>query len=165
MKNLIKTNGIIFKSLISLIFLLGFSSALFAQNCEITESNGMGYTTTITSVTDNGDGTYEIVLTVEHNGCSGPACKELSHYSIEGDAGTYSDISVNVVSGGMTYGTIDYGPNIGPPSYPFDGFKVDGISGIGGGDAGVFTVTYTLTYLENQQTLGKAGGNYNNIGS
>jgi LruC domain-containing protein len=34
---------------------------------------------------------------------------------------------------------------------------VDGTNGIGDGMAGVFTVTYTLTYLQDQQTSAKAG--------
>ncbi len=154
-----KFKNILFTSALSLIILLGFSSFANADECEITKTNGMGFTTTITSVTDNGNGTYTIVLTVDHDGCGGPSCKELSHYSVEADAGTYSDISVNVTAGGMTYGSIDLGPNLG--SDPFDGFKIDNTSGIGNGNAGTFTITYTLTYLQDQQTSAKAGPSSN----
>ena len=125
--------------------------------CDVTKENGGGFTTTISGVQNNGDGTYTIELTIEHDGCGGPSCKELSHYSVEADPGTYSDVSVTVVSGGMTYGQIDMGPNLG--SDPFDGFKIDGTSGIGGGDAGIFTVTYTIDNLQDQQTSAKAGPN------
>ncbi|MCF8304059.1 MAG: LruC domain-containing protein [Bacteroidales bacterium] len=153
-KNIPKILAAIF---VMALFLFASKNASAVVTCEITKTNGGGFTTTITSVEENQDGTYTIVLTVEHDGCGGPGCKELSHYSVEADPGTYSDISVNVISGGMTYGQIDYGPNLG--SDPFDGFKIDGISGIGGGDAGVFTITYTLDELQDQQTSAKAGPN------
>lgn len=142
-----------------IVLLSSFSTILIGQtNCEITKGHGQGYSTTITSVTDNGGNSYTIVLTVEHNGCPGPSCKELSHYSIEADENTYSDVSVNIVSGSMTYSKIDMGYNLGKD--PFDGFKIDGTKKIGDGDAGVFTITYTLTGgLQNQQTLVKPGKN------
>ena len=89
-------------------------------NCEITKTNGGGFTTTIQSVVENCNNTYTITLRVNHTGCGGPSCKELSHYSIEAAAGTYSGVSVNVLSGGMTYTNIDLGPNLG--SDPFKGF-------------------------------------------
>ena len=143
------------------ILFMVFSFAGHAQDnpCDVTKVNGGGFTTTIQSVVCNpGSNTHTIILRVEHDGCPGPACKELSHYSIEADPGTYSNVSVSVISGGMTYSNIDLGPNLG--SDPFDGFKIDGTSGIGDGNAGVFTVTYTLSGgLQAQQTSAKAGGN------
>ncbi|MBU1010749.1 MAG: LruC domain-containing protein [Bacteroidetes bacterium] len=130
----------------------------FATVCEVTKTNGGGFTTTIESVVDNCDGSHTIVLRVEHNGCGGPSCKELSHYSIEAVPGTYSNVSVDIRSGIMTYDEIDMGPNLGGD--PFQGFKVDGTSNIGDGDAGVFAVTYTLTGgLQAQQASAKAGQN------
>ena len=122
--------------------------------CEITGTNGGGFTTTIQDVVQNCDGTYTITARVDHSGCGGPSCKSLSHYSIEAAAGTYSNVSVNVLSGSLNYNYAN-GPNLG--SDPFSGFKLDNTSGIGGGNAGSFTVTYTLTSLQNQQFSAKAG--------
>ncbi len=126
--------------------------------CAITKINGGGFTTTLTSVVQNGS-SYVVVLTVEHDGCNGPVCKELSHYSVEGLPGTYSNVSVQIISGNMTYSNIDMGPNLGA-STPFQGFKIDGTHGIGDGQAGKFTITYMLTSLQAEQTLAKAGQNY-----
>ncbi len=124
--------------------------------CEVEKTNGGGFTTTVESVVDNCDDTHTIVLRVEHNGCGGPSCKELSHYAVEADPGTYSNVSVEVISGQMTYQSIEMGPNLGVT--PFQGFKIDGIKKIGGGRAGVFTITYTLDGgLQDQQTSAKAG--------
>lgn len=121
------------------------------NTCAIEKDNGGGFETAISNVVDNGNN-YTITLTVVHNGCGGPACKELSHYSVEADPGSYSDMSVSGISG-----RIDRGPNLG--SDPFDGFKIDNTSGIGDGQAGTFTVTYTLDDLQDQRTSAKAGPN------
>lgn len=144
--------------------LVGFAfTGLKAQSpaCEITKTNGGGFTTTIESVTQECVGNvtkYHIVLRVAHNGCSGPTCKALSHYSVEALPGTYSNVGVQVISGNMTYTNIDLGPNLG--SDPFQGFKIDGTKNIGDGKAGVFKVSYTLTgSLQNQRTSAKAGTN------
>lgn len=153
----------LFYSIAVLLFTVVFIGKTSAVVCEITKENGGGFTTTIESVTDNCDNTFTIVLRVEHDGCGGPSCKELSHYSVEADPGTYSDISVDVREGGMEYGFIDYGPNLG--SDPFDGFKLDETSGIGGGMAGVFAITYTLSGgLQDQQASAKAGSNGQIVG-
>ncbi len=101
--------------LVTIIFLTFVGSAQ-AVVCEITKSNGGGFTTTIESVECQNDN-YTIVLRVESDGSG----KELSHYSIEADAGTYSNVSVDILSGNMSYGNIDLGPNLG--SDPFSGFK------------------------------------------
>jgi LruC domain-containing protein len=146
-----------FGAFVLMMALMSFSLSSQAVVCEITKTNGGGFTTTIQSVIDNCDGTYTIILRVEHDGCPGPTCKELSHYSVEADPGTYSNISVAIISGGMTYGNIDMGPNLG--SDPFDGFKIDDTEGIGDGMAGEFTITYTLVGLQDQQTSAKAGQN------
>ncbi len=139
--------------------LVSLPSIVFASgSCEITKTNGGGFTSTIQSVVQNCNNTYTITLRVDHNGCGGPSCKELSHYSVEAAAGTYSGVSVNVLSGGMTYTNIDLGPNLG--SDPFKGFKVDGTKKIGGGMAGSFTLTYTLAgNLQSQRASAKAGTN------
>ena len=130
----------------------GFDFGL-SNNCSITKAHGRGYYTSITSVVNNG-GSYTIVLKVEHSGCYGPHCHALSHYSVQATPGTYSNVSVNVLSGSMTYSCIDMGPNIGEPFY---GFKIENTSGIGDGQPGVFTITYTLQNIQNQYTNAKAG--------
>ncbi len=137
-------------------FILFITSTAFADNCPVTKINGGGFSTTITSVTDNGSD-YTIILTVEHDGCPGPVCKELSHYSVEADENSYSNIYVDVLAGNMTYDNIDLGPNLG--SDPFDGFKIDETSGIGDGMSGIFTITYNLSNLQDQQMSAKAGQN------
>ncbi|NOY50483.1 MAG: LruC domain-containing protein [Chlorobi bacterium] len=130
--------------------------------CGITKVNGGGFSTTISSVTQVG-GQYVITLTIDHDGCGGPSCKELSHYSIEADNGTYSNVSWNQVWGDETMeGEIEM--SLGNND-PFDGFKLDDTENIGDGDAGQFTISYTLTYLQDQQTLAKAGNNYTQIAS
>ncbi|GCD78110.1 hypothetical protein JCM31826_15920 [Thermaurantimonas aggregans] len=123
--------------------------------CEITKINGGGFSTTISSVVCNPNNTYTIVLHVSHNGCGGPKCKELSHLSIEAAPGTYSNISLQVLSGSMTGGNLVMGPNLG--SDPFQGFKFDNTKKIGGGRAGLLRITYTLTSLQNQRVSAKAG--------
>ncbi len=141
-----------------LILFIVCTNSGFSQKtpCSVNKYNGGGFSTTIQSVVCNANGTYAIVLLVNHNGCQGPLCKALSHYSVEADPGTYSNVSVQVTSGGMTYSNIDLGPNLG--SDPFQGFKIDGVSGIGDGLAGSFTVTYTLTGpLQDEQVSAKAG--------
>ena len=129
------------------------------NNCTITKANGGGFFTTISSVINNG-GSYTVVLTIEHNGCPGggqQGCKELSHYSVEADKNTYSNVAVTVIEGDMEYDGIDMGWNLGGD--PFNGFKIDETEDIGDGNAGVFTITYTIDYLQDQQTSAKAGNN------
>ncbi len=145
--------------IVSLLLLVGlYSQAAAVVSCEITKTNGGGFTTTIESVVDNCDGSYTIVLRIEHNGCGGPSCKTLSHYSVEADPGTYSDVSIDIREGQMTYTELELGPNLG--SDPFQGFKIDGVSKIGGGKAGIFAITYTLSGgLQDQRISAKAGQN------
>ena len=97
---------------------LGFTrTASAVVSCEITKENGDGFTTTIEWV-ECEDGLYTIILRVESDGSG----KELSHYSVEADPGTYSDIIVEVIEGNLTWEGIDYGPNLG--SDPFQGLSV-----------------------------------------
>lgn len=147
----------------SILFRIGLLAAFVTSNfvsaqssaCEITKINGGGFSTAIKSVVCNPNNTYTIVLHVTHNGCGGPSCKELSHLSIEAAPGTYSNMSLQVISGSMTGGNLVNGPNLG--SDPFQGFKFDKTKNIGGGKAGVLQITYTLTSLQNQRVSAKAG--------
>jgi len=126
-----------------------------SDNCTAYFEQGLGYTTSIFSTTDNGNGTYTIRLRVEHDGCSGWFCKELDYFAVEAEPGTYSDISVDLLEGNFNYEDINLGPDIGES---FDGFKVNNTSGIGNGQAGAFLVTYTLNgELQNQKVKIKAG--------
>ncbi|MDP1725575.1 MAG: LruC domain-containing protein [Bacteroidota bacterium] len=144
---------------LTLIALLAFTQKA-AAICSITKTNGMGYTTTIESVVNNCNGTYTIQLILTHNGCSGSACAELSHLSIQATPGTYSAISRTVLSGGFTYTNLVLGPNLG--SDPFQGFKFDGTDNIGDGQAGSVRITYTISgALQQQQVSAKAASSGN----
>ncbi|MCX6282624.1 MAG: hypothetical protein NTW31_00060, partial [Bacteroidetes bacterium] len=122
-------------------------SLIFAQTksiCDIYKNNGGGYSTTITSVVCNqSDHSHTIVLRVEHNGCDGASCPAISRFSIQAAAGTYSNVAISILYGGMTFTGINYGPVLSGD--PWNGFRIEGITGIGNGNAGVFTITYKLT--------------------
>jgi LruC domain-containing protein len=120
-------------------------------------ANSFGYGTKIQSVTQNG-ANYDITIQVAHNGCGGSNCKALSHYAIEVDSGNLVGIPVFTPSTGMS-GNLVYGL----PQYAFDGFKIDNTSGIGGGIANTFLVTYTVGSLQNQRFVAKAGNSYDRI--
>jgi LruC domain-containing protein len=157
MKNTIKLSHLL-TIVLAFVFSTAYTNKAVGQsNCEITGVNGGGFTTTIQSVVDNCNGTHTIVLRVEHDGCGGPSCQDLSHYSVEAIPGTYSNPQVSVISGTLNY-TLVMGPNLGQD--PFQGFKLDEVSGIGGGKAGAFTISYTLEGgLQDQQVSAKAGNN------
>jgi len=126
--------------------------------CEIEMDHGQGFLTTISSVSDNGDNTHTIVLNVKHVGCSGN-CKSMAHYAVEALEGTYSDVSIAVISGSLNYNNIDLGPDLGGD--PFTGFRLTSTAGFGNGNIGEFTITYTLTGgLQDQRTLVKAGNKF-----
>ncbi|MDO3695830.1 choice-of-anchor A family protein [Wenyingzhuangia sp. chi5] len=126
------------------------------------KENGGGFSTRINKVTHNSNGTYTIQIEVSHDGCSGPSCKELSHFSVEvNNSNTFSDVIWNSVSGSVS-GNIEL--SLGNND-PFDGFKLDNVNGIGGGKKGSFTMTYTLSALQDQDFLAKAGNNYTQIAS
>jgi LruC domain-containing protein len=139
--------------------MLLFPTTGLAQDavCDLTKSNGGGFTTSIQSVVcNNSNSTHTIVLRVDHNGCGGTLCKALSLFAVQASPGTYSNVSIQVISGSMTYTGIDMGPNLGG-AVPFQGFKIDGILGIGNGIAGSFTITYTLSGgLQAEQVSAKA---------
>ena len=125
--------------------------------CDIYKSNGGGYSTTLTSVVCNqADLSHTITLRVEHNGCDGPSCPAMSRFCVQAAAGTYSNIVVNIQYGGMTFTGINPGPVL--PGDPWNGFRIEGISGIGNGNVGVFTISYKLTGpLQDQQVSARAG--------
>lgn len=127
-----------------------FTLALRGQDdCDVTKSHGSGYTTTIASVAPDGEGGYDITLIVTHNGCGGNSCRALSSYAVQAAPGTYSDISVEVLSGQMTYRMINMGPTL--PGSGFQGFRIEPIGGIGFGIAGSFAVSYSISGpLQNQ---------------
>lgn len=126
------------------------------------KENGGGFSTRINSVVKNTNDTYTIEVEISHDGCSGPDCKALSHFSVEVEnSNNFSNVSWNSVEGN-TSGDISL--SLGKND-PFDGFKLDNVNGIGDGDAGSFTITYTLDNLQDQQFLAKAGNNYTQIAS
>lgn len=125
-----------------LVFFTLVSYSLHAQSdCSVSVVHGEGYTSTITSVIDNGDDSFTVTILVENDGCID--CKAINRYSIQATPGTYSDISAEVQSGNFTFNSIDEGPVV--RCFPFEGFGLVGINGIGNGDAGSFSITYTLS--------------------
>lgn len=144
--------------LISLSVFFVIPNILSAQSfCATTKAHeSSGYSTVIESVSINDQNAYDIVLKVSHNGCSDSQCKALNQYSVEADEGTYFNISYVTIYGNMTSNGINMGPNLG--GTPFDGFRIASISGIGNGQAGVFHILYTLSYLQDQQVQIKASG-------
>ena len=117
---------------LSLLFIVFNLADIKAQaNCDVTKVHGLGYSTTIKSVINNSGNIYTITLSVKHDGCPGPVLKELSNYAVEAKQGTYSNVSVAVISGSMTYTNINMGPYLS--GVPFNGFKIEGIDNIGEG--------------------------------
>ena len=130
---------------------ISLENPIYNNDCSITKANGGGYSTTIQSVINNEDSTYQIDLLVEHNGCEGSECPSLDSYSVEATPGTYSNVSFTGVSGNL-----DLGPDLGDELY--DGFMIDDINDIGNGNPGSFTLVYTLSgSLVNQNVNAKAG--------
>ena len=115
-------------------------------NCQVAKTTSGGYETTLAGVTYNADDTYTIELTLIHNGCSGPHCPELTDFSVEADAGTYSNVSFSNASG-----VLDLGPHL--ENAPFQGFQINSSGGIGNGNAGTLNLTYTVTELQDQRTV------------
>ena len=153
---------LIYTSIIIALFGIG---NLMAQTT-ITKSHYDGavygyYTTTIQSVVCSNN-EYTITLNVVSESCTGGGktnpCKELSHFSIEAVSGNYNfnDVSYSVLTGGMSGNLVNGLGN----NDPFDGFKIDNVSGIGGGTTGSFSVTYTLSNLQDQDILAKSGQTY-----
>jgi len=72
--------------------------------------------------------------------------------------GTYSNVSLSLVAGTMSYASLNEGPNLG--TEPFQGFKYVGIKDIGRDKAGTFTVSYTLNgNLQDQRISCNTGSN------
>lgn len=145
------------KSLLTIGLLAVFSifysiSAKATENCLVSKEHGQGYTSSISLVTDNGDGSYTITLYITQEGPA--SCNQLKRYSVEAAAGTYSNISVTVITGNMQYSGITFGPSL--TGDPFTGFRLNNITGIGGGQPGSFAIRYTLTGgLQNQRVKAK----------
>jgi LruC domain-containing protein len=122
------------------------TSVVVPVDCSVSVSHGDGYTTTISTVTKVSAG-YQIVLTCSYDGSTGG--KGLDHYSIQANSGTFSNVSFNAVSGNTT-GTLNLGPQlVGDPFTT--GFQINKITNFGRGIPGSFTVTYTVSTLQNQQ--------------
>ena len=122
------------------------------DDCSVTKYHGGGFSTTLSSVMDNGNGSYRIEYTVEHDGCGGPDCPELEHYSLEASPGSYVELDFRGVNG-----EFDFGPDLDGDS--FDGFGIMKVTGIGNGVAGTFTTTFVLVdSLQDQQVSAHAGG-------
>jgi len=143
-------------SLILFLLILFSTVQLKAQGyCAVDKDHGQGYTTSIKSVADNGNNSYTIILDVKHNGCTS-GCKSMARYSVEAKPGTYSNVSITVISGNLNYKNIDLGPTLSGD--PFTGFRITGTQGFGNGSPGEFTIKYTLSGgLQNQRTQVKAG--------
>ena len=140
---------------ILLIFSLSPLMKVQAQSyCSPVKLNGGGFYTSIHRVIDNG-GSYTITLRIEHNGCDDPDCKPLNQYSVQAEPGSYSNVYYEVVKGDVSINGINLGPNIA--GWPYQGFRISSINGIGDGQAGVFYITYTLTHLQDQHCMAKAG--------
>ena len=125
-KNVLSLFFFAFISIATAIF--SISEANAQTNCDVIRYHGQGYSTRIFSVINNWNGTYTIVLIVENDGCPGPGCKKMNHYAVEADPGTYSNISVQALSGSFTFANIDYGPTIG--GIPFQGFRISNANGM-----------------------------------
>lgn len=153
--------------LLFLILLFVGNQRIMAQSeCSAILDQGAGFTTAIESVTflgtdTNGDEMHEITLRVENDGCTDPECKSLNQYAVEAIAGTYSDISHATITGNITYGGINMGPQLG--GVPFDGFRISNINGIGNGEAGIFTISYTLTGGLQSQKMHIKASDYESI--
>lgn len=127
---------------VCLVFIVFSSSFLTAQeDCEVSLAHDEGYTSTISSVLDNGDDTFTITIRVDNDGCIG--CKTINRYSVQATQETYSDISIEGLTGDFSFNSLDLGPNV--RCFSFDGFGIVGVSGLGNGEAGSFSVTYTLS--------------------
>lgn len=129
------------------VLLFSFHAVAIADGgCTIRKDNGDGYKTTITSVTKVAGG-YQIVLTIRYDGSSG---KGLNRFGVEANTGTFSNVSFDIVSGDKVTGTVNLGPQVS--GFPFStGFYIDKITNFGiKGTSGSFTVTYTITSLQDQ---------------
>lgn len=150
MQQTIQRLGVVLFSLALLVV-----SGQAQTNCANTVTQAQGYSTSISGVTQNANGSYTITLTVLNDGCSG--CRKLNAFTVQAAPGTYSNVSVQVLYGPFSYANIDMGPNLSGTS--LTGFRINNTNGMGNGNAAAFTITYTVTTLQNQQTIGKAGPN------
>jgi hypothetical protein len=133
---------------------ISLESAMYNNSdCSITKTHGGGFTSSLASVFDNGDGTYTIQMDVAYDGCTDPGCNQLTEYIVESDP-TYT---VDLITGDGTASATSPPATSGTDS--LDGFKVEFSDGIGGdGTAGSFTVLYTVLSLQSQSFSAKTGG-------
>ncbi|WP_026775622.1 SdrD B-like domain-containing protein [Polaribacter sp. Hel_I_88] len=130
-----------------------------SSNCSISKNHQGGcWSTEIVSVLSNNN-KFDVEILVTYIGSN--SCKELSHFSVEADNNSFSNVDWEKVSGDVD-GKIK--TSLGNND-PFDGFKLDDIEDIGDGEAGSFKMTYTLNYLQDQRFLAKAGNDYSQIAS
>lgn len=146
-------------------FLLLFSAFLFSNfslnaqdpDCEISVDMGLGYTSIIKEVVDLGGENYTITIAIFFDGCPGPGCKNVSFIALEGDPGSYSNVSAIAYVGGDVFSP---GVNLGPSQggVPFQGMKISGLGNFGKVNNAEVQITYTLSGgFQNQQTMVKAG--------
>lgn len=138
-----------------LLSLATLFTSLQAQNCANTSTLTNGYSVSISNVTANTNGSYTITLTVVNNGCAG--CKKLNSFLVQAAPGTYSNVSVALLSGAFTYANIAMGPTLSGTS--LTGFRINNTNGMGNGLAAAFSVTYTVTTLQSQQIQLKTSSN------
>ncbi len=108
-----RTNYRLITSLVIFLFCFLPFITLQAQDedCELTEDNGYGYSTTIKEVVDLGGGSYNITLSIFFDGCPGPGCKNVSYIAFEALPGTYSNVSATATVSGNTFSpSINLGP-------------------------------------------------------
>jgi len=152
--------------ILGIILLSLFSFATFASQtptCSIKKQNGSScYWTTLKSVTHNNNGTYTITILVEAGNASGSnGCHALSHFAIQANDNTFSNPSWQRVTGTVTFTGFEMSLG-GGNSQSFDnGFKLINPHNFGDTHAGSFTVTYTLTSLQDEKFAAKAGNDSN----
>ena len=134
-------------------------------NCGIEKNHTGGcWKTELTSVLQN-NGKFDVEILVTYIGQGGGrnGCKELSHFSIDAQNGSFSNIAWQNVSGN-TSGNMVSGTGNNDP-FNKRGFKLDNVSGIEDNNQGSFKITYTLNFLQDQQFLAKAGNDYSQLAS
>ena len=89
-----KTKPTLRNAFLAFLLLFIFSgSSLKAQSfCSTPIDLTQGFSVSIYSVTENPDGTHNIKIQVSHNGGSEPGWSGLNHFSVQAEAGSYSDI-------------------------------------------------------------------------
>ena len=124
-----KTSGSILRCLIIIVLITGIQSLvkLQAQSyCSPVHPHGGGFYTSIHKVISVENG-FRVTLRVMHDGCSDPDCKPLNQYSVQAEAGSYSDVFYEEIAGDVSLNGINLGPQIAGWSYT--GFRISSING------------------------------------